>query len=47
MNDISDSAQMFVDAINGKYANENHWITCEEFDRLHDTDIYIRIVWSF
>ena len=38
---------LFIDAINGKYNNENRWISREDFFRLKDTDPYVAVVWSF
>lgn len=46
-NDITDSVTLFEDALNGKYENENRWISREDFFRLKDSDPYVRIVWSF
>jgi hypothetical protein len=47
VNDISDAPKLFVDAVNGKYANEKRWISRDEFHRLKESDPYIRYVWSF
>lgn len=38
---------LFIDALNGKYNNENRWISREDFFRLKDTDPYVAVVWSF
>ena len=38
---------LFIDALNGKYANDTRWISREDFHRLKDTDPYVAIVWSF
>ena len=46
-NDITDVPQLFSDAINGKYADEQRWISREDFYRLKDNDAYVRICWSF
>lgn len=46
-NDITDSVQLFKDALDGKYENESRWISREDFMRLKDSDPYVRIVWSF
>lgn len=40
-------AGAFVDCINGKYANENRWISHAEFMALRDTDFYAAICFSF
>ena len=47
INDLSMMPQLFVDAVNGKYANERRWISREDFFRLKDTDPYVACVWSF
>lgn len=48
VNDIApDMPCLFVDAINGKYRNEKRWISREDFERLKDTDAYVRTCWSF
>lgn len=48
VNDIApDMPRLFVDAINGKYRNEKRWISREDFERLKDTDAYVRTCWSF
>ena len=46
-NDIGDAPELFVDAINGKYADEKRWISREDFQNLKDTDPYVSICWSF
>ena len=38
---------LFLDAINGKYKNENRWISREDFYKLRDSDGYIAFLWSF
>lgn len=38
---------LFIDALNGKYNNENRWISREDFFRLKGTDPYVAVVWSF
>lgn len=38
---------LFIDALNGKYANDTRWISHEDFFRLRHTDPYVAIVWSF
>lgn len=38
---------LFMDALNGKYNDENRWISREDFFRLKDTDPYVAVVWSF
>ena len=48
VNDIApDMPRLFADAINGKYRNEKRWISREDFERLKDTDAYVRTCWSF
>lgn len=46
-NDIGDAPELFVDAINGKYADEKRWISREDFQNLKDTDPYVSLCWSF
>lgn len=47
-NDIEKGlAQLFADAVHGKYRNERRWITREDFNQLKDTDLYVRYCWSF
>lgn len=36
-----------MNALNGKYNDENRWISREDFFRLKDTDPYVAVVWSF
>lgn len=38
---------LFIDALQGKYNDENRWISREDFFRLKDTDPYVAVVWSF
>ena len=38
---------LFIDALNGKYNDENRWISRDDFFRLKDTDPYVAVVWSF
>lgn len=46
-NDIQGTMNLFLDAVNGKYKNENRWISREQFMAEKDTDQYIRWIWSF
>ena len=39
--------QTFIDAINGKFKNENRWISREDFFKLGDTNAYVRFCFSF
>lgn len=39
--------QLFSDAISGKFANEDRWISREDFHNLKDKDPYVAFVWSF
>ena len=39
--------QLFADAINGKYHNDDRWISREMFELLKDGDPYVRYCWSF
>lgn len=38
---------LFMDAVNGKYHDENRVITREDFEELKDTDAYVKYIWSF
>ena len=46
-NDITDVPSFFMDAINGKFANEKRWISREDFFKLKDTELYVSLCWSF
>lgn len=46
-NDITDSTQVFLDAIRGRFKDEDRWISREDFKRLKDTDPYVRLCFSF
>ena len=37
----------FREAINGGYAHEDRWISCEDFERLRSTDAYAAMCYSF
>lgn len=48
MNDIdSGVTELFKDAINGKFKNENRWISREDFFNLKDVEPYVKLIWSF
>lgn len=47
VNDINDTPQLFIDAVNGRYKDENRWISREDFFKYKDIEPYIRICWSF
>jgi len=48
INDIDASMpRLFLDAIAGKYRNEEHWICREEFFERCEKDAYVRTCWSF
>ena len=38
---------LFIDAIHGKYHDERRVITRSDFNELHDTDAYVKYIWSF
>lgn len=38
---------LFKDALQGKFRDEKHWISREDFERLKGTDPYVAFVWSF
>jgi site-specific DNA-adenine methylase len=47
-NDIDpDGIKLFLNAIYGKYENENRWISRADFFRLKDKDPYIKYCWSY
>ena len=46
-NDITDSIFFFRDAIDGKFRNENRWISRSDFEKLKHSDPYVRLCWSF
>ena len=46
-NDLSDTPQLFLDCVAGKFADERRWISREDFQALKDADPYVRYVWSF
>ena len=48
LNDISEGVtKLFVDAVSGKYMNENRFISREQFYEQKDKDAFIRYIWSF
>ena len=47
VNDLSDAPQLFIDAANGKYADETRIPTRDEFFSQKDDDPYIRYLFSF
>ena len=47
VNDLSDGPQLFIDAANGRYANETRMPTRDEFYEQKDSDPYIRYLFSF
>lgn len=47
MNDISGTTQLFMDAVNGNFANETRWISRDVFDKEKNNSLYIKYVWSF
>jgi len=47
-NDIdSDGITLFLDAIHGKFQNENRWISRADFFKLKNKEPYIKYCWSF
>lgn len=46
-NDLSDTPQLFLDSVAGKFSDEKRWISREDFQALKDADLYVRYVWSF
>lgn len=47
VNDLSDAPRLFIDAANGKYADETRIPTRDEFFAQKDDDPYIRYLFSF
>lgn len=48
INDIdADLPKLFVDALNGKFANYSQWVSREMFAMLKDSDVLVRYLWSF
>ena len=47
INDMTDSVKFFVDAVNGKFKDENRWISRQDFFRLKKDDTYVRLCFSF
>ena len=48
VNDLQgDMAELFVNAANGKYRNEDRWISRDDFFKMRDADAYVRVCWSF
>ena len=47
MNDLNPFAELFVDAVRGKFHNENRWISRADFERLKSTEPYVAYCWSF
>ena len=48
INDINPMCpQFFVDCLDGKYNNDDRWISREDFFRLKDSDPVVAFVWSF
>ena len=48
MSDIEPGlTQLYVDAVNGKYHNEDRWISRGDFYRMKDDDAFVRFIWSF
>ena len=48
INDLNGKiTQLFIDAVNGKFANETRWISREDFFKLKDEEPYIWCCWSF
>ena len=48
INDIEwKPTQLFLDAIHGKYKDDERWISRDMFKLLKDSDPYVRYCWSF
>lgn len=46
-NDIGDAPSLFLRAIKGEFKDEKRWISRDDFQKLKDSDPYIRYCWSF
>ena len=46
-NDITESATFFKECAEGKHSRRTEWISREDFQRLKDTDIFVRMIYSF
>ena len=46
-NDINPFSTLFIDAIKGKYRNENRWISRSDFENMKESDAYVAMCWSF
>lgn len=46
-NDIQNTTELFLHAINGKFKHEKRWISREDFHKLKTTNNYVRWIWSF
>ena len=46
-NDIVDTPILFADAIKGNFKDEKRWISRDDFNELKESDIYVRVCWSF
>ncbi len=46
-NDILGTPQLFKEAIEGKYRNENRWVSREDFLKEKDNNLYVKFIWSF
>lgn len=46
-NDLGAVVSLFCDAVEGKFSNEDRWITRKDFFDLAKHDDYVRLCWSF
>ena len=46
-NDKTDAPQLFLKAANGEFQAEKRWFSHSDFERLKDSDPYVRLIWSF
>lgn len=46
-NDITESAIFFKECTEGKHSHRTEWISRKDFQRLKDTDIFVRVFYSF
>ena len=46
-NDILETVKFFKDCAAGNLADKWRWVGRDDFERLKDTDLYVKIFWSF
>lgn len=46
-NDVLGTVNLFKDCVAGRLTGAERWVGREDFKRLKDTDLYVKIFWSF